>query len=134
MPPPPRSPPELRPALNPKPSTPNPQPSTRTRLTPSPQNPKTLNPKTLNPKPYKPLKRGRCLSSCWRSSMLADWGPPYSTRLAPHRPLSSSFLGLPYRILNIIHKKELLRGLWVRFSGLCPEFRVFGGLGFSGIN
>ena len=30
------------------------------------------------------------------------------------RPLSSSFLGLPpYRILNINHKKELLRGLWV---------------------
>ena len=29
-----------------------------------------------------------------------------------HRPLSSSFLGLPYRI-NINHKKELLRGLWV---------------------
>ena len=30
-----------------------------------------------------------------------------------HRPLSSSFLGLPYRILSINHKKELLRGLWV---------------------
>ena len=30
-----------------------------------------------------------------------------------HRPLSSSFLGSPYRILNISHKKELLRGLWV---------------------
>ena len=30
-----------------------------------------------------------------------------------HRPLSTSFLGLPYRILNINHKKELLRGLWV---------------------
>ena len=29
-----------------------------------------------------------------------------------HRPLSSSFLGLPYRILDISHKKELLRGLW----------------------
>ena len=35
-----------------------------------------------------------------------------------HRPLSSSFLGLPYRILNINHKKELLRGLWVN-----PAFR-----------
>ena len=34
-----------------------------------------------------------------------------------HRPLSSSFLGLPYRILNINHKKELLRGLWVGFWG-----------------
>ena len=31
-----------------------------------------------------------------------------------HRPLSSSFLGLPYRILNINHNKEPLRGLWVR--------------------
>ena len=32
-----------------------------------------------------------------------------------HRPLSSSFLGLPYRVPNINHKKELLRGLglWV---------------------
>ena len=30
-----------------------------------------------------------------------------------HRPLSSSFLVLPYRILNIYHKQELLRGLWV---------------------
>ena len=30
-----------------------------------------------------------------------------------HRPLSSSFLGLPCRILNVNHKKELLRGLWV---------------------
>ena len=30
-----------------------------------------------------------------------------------HRPLSSSFLGLPYRIQNKSHKKELLRGLWV---------------------
>ena len=30
-----------------------------------------------------------------------------------HGPLSSSFLGLPCRILNVPHKKELLRGLWV---------------------
>ena len=29
-----------------------------------------------------------------------------------YRPLSNFFLGLPYRILNINHKKELLRGLW----------------------
>ena len=33
--------------------------------------------------------------------------------LLTHRPLSSSLLGLPYRILHINHKKELLRGLWV---------------------
>ena len=30
-----------------------------------------------------------------------------------HRLLSSSFLGLPYRILNMNHKKELPRSLWV---------------------
>ena len=30
-----------------------------------------------------------------------------------HRLLSSSFLGLPYRILHVNHKKELLRSLWV---------------------
>ena len=31
-----------------------------------------------------------------------------------HRLLSSSFLGLSYRILNVNHKKELLGSLWVR--------------------
>ena len=37
----------------------------------------------------------------------------------PYRPLNSSFLGLPYRILNRDHKKELLRGLRVgRSCGL----------------
>ena len=30
-----------------------------------------------------------------------------------HRPQSSSFLGLPYRILNMNPQKELLWGLWV---------------------
>ena len=30
-----------------------------------------------------------------------------------HRPQSSSFLGLPYRTLNMNPKKELLWGLWV---------------------
>ena len=30
-----------------------------------------------------------------------------------HRPQSSSFLGLPYRIVNMNPKKELLWGLWV---------------------
>ena len=33
--------------------------------------------------------------------------------MSSHRPLSSSFLGLLYRLLNINHKKELRRGLWV---------------------
>ena len=31
-----------------------------------------------------------------------------------HRPHSSSFLGLPCRILHMNHKKELLWGLWVK--------------------
>ena len=39
-----------------------------------------------------------------------------------HGPQSSSFLGLPCRILNIDHNKELLRGLRVEDSG-------FGGFG-----
>ena len=36
-----------------------------------------------------------------------------SFRETAHRPLSSSFLGLPYRIRSINHKKELLKGPWV---------------------
>ena len=39
--------------------------------------------------------------------------PPFREVELTNRPLSSSFLGLPYRIPNISHKKELLRGLWV---------------------
>ena len=47
-------------------------------------------------------------------------GGPISGRIGfTHRPLSSSFLGLPYRILNINHKTELLRGLWV--ESVCIE-------------
>ena len=37
-----------------------------------------------------------------------SWGLGFT-----HRPQSRSFLGLPYRILNISPKRELLRGLWV---------------------
>ena len=38
----------------------------------------------------------------------------FKTKLSPtHRLHSSSFLGLPYRILNINHKKELKWSLWV---------------------
>ena len=33
-----------------------------------------------------------------------------------HSPLTSSLLGLPYGMLNIKHKKELLRGLWVNLN------------------
>ena len=40
-----------------------------------------------------------------------------------HRPLSSSFLGFPSRILIMNHKKELLRALWVAvlpfYSSVC---------------
>ena len=33
-----------------------------------------------------------------------------------HRPLSSSFLGLPYRVLSINHKKELPKGSMYPYS------------------
>ena len=48
-----------------------------------------------------------------------------------HRLLSSSFLGLPCRILNTNHKKELLRSLWV-IGGSGSVIRVIYGLGFGG--
>ena len=41
--------------------------------------------------------------------------------MVTHRPLTSSFLGLLYRILNILHKKELLRGLWLQVLE-CHQF------------
>ena len=41
-----------------------------------------------------------------------------SSSNSTHSPLGSSFWGLPYRILNINPKKELLRGLWVVGGGL----------------
>ena len=41
------------------------------------------------------------LEPAWRVRRLTQ-------SLYTHRPLSSSFFGLPYRILNIKHKKELL--------------------------
>ena len=59
-----------------------------------------------------------------------SWAAAVSTRtrLAPlgglwltHRPLSSSFLGLPSRIVNIKQKRELLRRLWV-IIGCCRGF------------
>ena len=34
-----------------------------------------------------------------------------------HRPQSSSFLGLPYRILDMNPPKELLWGLWLKVQG-----------------
>ena len=49
----------------------------------------------------------------------------------PHRLLSSSFLGVPYRILNMNHKIELPRSLWVRASASKVQrlVRVFGAQG-----
>ena len=56
-----------------------------------------------------------------------------------HRPLSSSFLGLPYRIPNINHKKELLGGLWAvvvnvrvleTWGLVVPSLRPYRCLGF----
>ena len=48
-----------------------------------------------------------------------------STR-STHRLLSSSFLGLPYRILYTNHKKELLWSLWVsrKGYGTSLDFRI----------
>ena len=61
------------------------------------------------------------MSASWESlSLLASEFTPIL--------LSSSFLGLPYRILNINHKKQLLRGLWVDLRSIAFEA---GGLGWS---
>ena len=57
-----------------------------------------------------PVTRSQTL--CVIKALLAD-APARGPRMSTHRPLSSSLLGFPYRILNINHKKELLRGLWV---------------------
>ena len=49
-----------------------------------------------------------------------------------HRLLSSSFLGLPYRILNVNHEKELLRSLWVsipKFLNPEPKPKILSLLG-----
>ena len=61
------------------------------------------------------------LSAAMASSSLSfEWAGMAQTLNSTHTPLSSSVLGLPYRILNISHKKELLRGLWV-VTGLPGE-------------
>ena len=57
-----------------------------------------------------------------RRTRNADSPRSSGLRANTHRLLSSSFLGLPYRILNINHKKELLRGLCLfRFANLRVE-------------
>ena len=47
-------------------------------------------------------------SRIWGGWHFGAVGIGYTARLQ-----SSSFLGLPYRILNLSHKKELPRSLWV---------------------
>ena len=47
------------------------------------------------------------------------------TAVSTHRLLSSSLLGLPYRILNINHKEELLRSLWVSCTPLDGKVCAF---------
>ena len=58
------------------------------------------------------------IQACFRQGFLGPLASALSFNMeyflnCTHRPLSSSFLGLPYRILNISHQKELLGGLWV---------------------
>ena len=77
----------------------------------------------LNPKPLNPvyeLETSGALNP--KALECGSWG-------STHRPLSSAFLGIPCRVLDVNHKKELLRSLWVRFrvflvlaSVLCYEF------------
>ena len=43
-----------------------------------------------------------------------------------HRPQSSSFWGLPYRILNMNSQKELLWGLWVYYKDLSKLWSLIG--------
>ena len=71
---------------------------------------------SLNPEPW--TKDG---TNLFTVRLLGDKSPSFDTsssksrRSVPttHTPQSSSFLGLPYRILNMNPKKELLWGLWV---------------------
>ena len=75
---------------------------------------------TLNPKP-----KARLLLEAWADARAADVDGCHALGQAAsqgspkpcltHRLLCSSFLGLPYRILDINHRKELLRSLWVSY-------------------
>ena len=47
--------------------------------------------------------------------------------ISTHRLLSSSFLGLPFRILNVNHKKELVRSLSVGRISRAPMVIAQGG-------
>ena len=62
-------------------------------------------------KPKHLVPKQKCPKIYWRIWRIS--GGLTGLMVVTHRPLSSSFLGLPYRILNTNHTKELLRGLWV---------------------
>ena len=72
----------------------------------------------------------------WSSSAVLSGD--YEFSVPTHRPQSSSFLGLPYRILNMNPKKEVLWGLWVNIFrvwvlgfGLCGSGFTVRALGFQ---
>ena len=79
-----------------------------------------------------PIYRGtiRVLGSTWRISGVAITGLQSRLKVVCKVPIGSlvvPFLGLPYRILNMNHKKELLWSLWVAGAraltipaGTCP--------------
>ena len=53
----------------------------------------------------------------WSAGLISGFRTEASRVLkTTHRLQSSSFLGLPYGIRNINHKKELLWSLWVEVS------------------
>ena len=72
--------------------------------------------------PLLPMSTGarrRASEKSWRGEVSSKRRNPEQQSLLEvptHRLLSSSFLGLPYRILNMNHKQELLRSLWVCFK------------------
>ena len=57
--------------------------------------------------------KGRRLQGFWACGFNGLWSVRFRVT---HRLQSSSALGLPYRILNISHKKGLLWSLWVRLK------------------
>ena len=74
-----------------------------------------------------PVELEGSLQSLWAVSRIPI---PIGPQVAP-------FWGLPYRILNINHKKELLRGLWVTLNPIpwdCGSFAriLFHLMGFGG--
>ena len=67
-----------------------------------------------------------CIAGSLPASTVADNVPPVDLHLPIGPSFSSSFLGLPYRILNINHKKELLASSEVHI--LNPPKRIYRGL------